>query len=218
MKRLLILLAAAALPTAARCAQQTGEPVPEVSVTADNPVPLTTVVPVQQPAVDVTVHALVDDESTKGLDRKQRRELKEKRFAARIDSLVQSRNYVFYPNSMQQAPDGVSELIYAGFYYFGVFTDHVEVHLPTERGISQYIEMLNFDSMSIRDYHAAHTQWGWNVTFGVMDGDSSVCVNLLVSTVTGESVLVLMTPTITMKYVGYLWWQRDDGPKLDRYR
>ena len=26
-----------------------------------------------------------------------------------------------------------------------------------------------------------------------------------------------MTPNLTMKYVGYLWWQRDDGPKLRRY-
>lgn len=215
MKRLFILLAAVCLPSASLLAQP-AQAVPEVSEAADSPAPGSSAVSVQQP-VDVTVHSLVDEASMKGLDRKQRRELKERLFAARIDSLVQSRNYVFYPNSMQQAPDGVTEQIYAGFYFFGVFTDHVEVHLPTERGVSQYIEMLNFDSMSIRDYHAARTQWGWNISFGVTDGDRNVCVNLLVSTVTGESVLVLMTPTITMKYVGYLWWRRDDGPKLHRY-
>lgn len=210
MKRLCILLAASLLPVTLLPAQP-------VSAGADNPVPQPPPTLVQQPAVDVTVHAVVDEEPMKGLDRKQRRELREKRFAARIDSLVQSRNYVFYPNSMQQSPDGETQLIYAGFYYFGVFTDHVEVHLPTERGFSQYIEMLNFDSMSLRDYHAARTQWGWNISFGVADGDRNVCVNLLVSTVTGESVLVLMTPNLTMKYVGYLWWQRDDGPKLRSY-
>lgn len=213
MKRLFILLAAVCFLPAALPAQA----VPAVLTGADSLPPLPIAEPVQQQTVDVTVHSLVDEASMKGLDRKQRRALREKLFAARIDSLVQSRNYVFYPNSMQQAPDGVTELIYAGFYFFGVFTDHVEVHLPTERGISQYIEMLNFDSMNIRDYHAARTQWGWNITFGVTDGDRNVCVNLLVSTVTGESVLVLMTPTITMKYVGYLWWRRDDGPKLHRY-
>ena len=210
MKRLCILLAASFLPVTLLPAQP-------VSAGADNPVPQPPPTLVQQPAVDVTVHAVVDEEPMKGLDRKQRRELREKRFAARIDSLVQSRNYVFYPNSMQQSPDGETQLIYAGFYNFGVFTDHVEVHLPTERGFSQYIEMLNFDSMSLRDYHAARTQWGWNISFGVADGDRNVCVNLLVSTVTGESVLVLMTPNLTMKYVGYLWWQRDDGPKLRSY-
>ena len=117
MKRLCILLAASLLPTTLLPAQQPAQPVSPVSAGADNSVPQPPPTLVQQPAVDVTVHAVVDEEPMKGLDRKQRRELREKRFAARIDSLVQSRNYVFYPNSMQQSPDGETQLIYAAVSY-----------------------------------------------------------------------------------------------------
>lgn len=45
---------------------------------------------------------------------------------------------------MQQLPGGMIRSIYADYFFFGVFVDHVEVHLPTERGITQYVEMLNF--------------------------------------------------------------------------
>ncbi len=90
----------------------------------------------------------------------------------KIDSLVQSRDYMFFPNTMQQIPGGMIRTIYADYFFFGVFVDHVEVHLPTERGITQYVEMLNFDSMSVRDYRAARVQWGWSVSFNVSDGNT----------------------------------------------
>ena len=79
---------------------------------------------------------------------------------------------MFFPNSMQQLPGGMIRSIYADYFFFGVFVDHVEVHLPTERGITQYVEMLNFDSMSVRDYRAARVQWGWSVSFNISDGNT----------------------------------------------
>ena len=100
---------------------------------------------------------------------------------------------MFFPNSMQQLPGGMIRSIYADYFFFGVFVDHVEVHLPTERGITQYVEMLNFDSMSVRDYRAAR-----------------------VSTATGETVLTLLTPDVTMRYVGWLWNKRVNDPRYRR--
>lgn len=191
---------------------------PQFSVEASgaDSVPQTTIVPVQQPAVQVVERTTVFEEPEKGMDRAQRRAYKAKVYAAKIDSLVQSRNYMFFPNSMQEIPGGMIRSIYADYFFFGMFVDHVEVHLPTERGITQYVEMLNFDSMSIRDYRAARTQWGWSVTFNIADGDALYHADFAVSTATGETVLTLLTPAVTMRYVGWLWNKRVNDPRYHR--
>ncbi|MFR0773706.1 MAG: hypothetical protein ACLSH3_07845 [Alistipes finegoldii] len=131
-----------------------------VGTSGADSIPQTTIVPVQQPPVRVVERTTVYEEPERGMDRAQRRAYRAKVYAAKIDSLVQSRNYMFFPNSMQEIPGGMIRSIYADYFFFGMFVDHVEVHLPTERGVTQYVEMLNFDSMSIRDYRAARTQWG----------------------------------------------------------
>ena len=76
--------------------------------------------------------------------------------------------------------------------------------------------MLNFDSMSVRNYQAARMQWGWAVAFNIADGDTLYHVDLAVSTSTGESVLTLIAPAVTMRYVGWLWDKRIDDPKFRR--
>lgn len=187
-----------------------------VATSGADSVPQTTIVPVQQPAVQIMERTTVYEEPEKGMDRAQRRAYKAKVYAAKIDSLVQSRNYMFFPNSMQEIPGGMIRSIYADYFFFGMFVDHVEVHLPTERGITQYVEMLNFDSMSIRDYRAARTQWGWSVTFDIADGDALYHADLAVSTATGETVLTLLTPDVTMRYVGWLWNKRVNDPRYRR--
>ncbi len=167
-------------------------------------IPQITVVPVQQAPTRIVEHTTVYEKPEEGMSRPERRAYRAKCFAAKIDSLIQSRNYLFFPNSMQEIPNGVSRTIYANYYFFGLFIDHVEVHLPTERGVSQYIEMLNFDSMTIRDYRASRTQWGWTISFNITDQDALYHVDLAVCTATGESVLTLITPSVTMRYIGYL--------------
>lgn len=179
-------------------------------------IPQATIVPVQQPPTQVVEHTTVYEEPTRGMDRAERRAYKAKVYAARIDSLVQSRNYMFFPNSMQEIPGGMIRSIYADYFFFGMFVDHVEVHLPTERGITQYVEMLNFDSMSIRDYRAARVQWGWSICFNIADGDALYHADFAVSTATGETVLTLMTPGVTMRYVGWLWNKRIADPRYHR--
>ena len=166
--------------------------------------------------VQVVEHTTVYEEPAAGMDRAQRRAYKARVYAAKIDSLVQSRDYMFFPNSMQQLPGGMIRSIYADYFFFGVFVDHVEVHLPTERGITQYVEMLNFDSMSVRDYRAARVQWGWSVSFNISDGNTLYHADFAVSTATGETVLTLLTPDVTMRYVGWLWNKRVNDPRYRR--
>lgn len=195
-----LLLAALAGPVAAQ--ENLAAAAPQFTVTADNPVPATTVVPVQRPAVQVGERTVIDDRSTRGMTREERRALKARRFAERIDSLVQSRDFISWPNSMQQVPGGTIHLIYNESYYFGLFVDHVEVHLPTERGVTPFVEALNFDSMRLKEYAASAIHGGWNIRFRIADGDACYIVDFVVSTLTGETILSLLTPTTSMRYVG----------------
>lgn len=198
------------------CTAVAQTPQAAVLPTADSIPPTTTVVPVQQPAVQVVERTTVYEEPARNLSRTQRRARRAEIFAQRIDSLVQSRNWMFFPNSMQEVPGGTIRQIYAGYFFFGMFVDHVEVHLPTERGISQYVEMLNFDSMSLGDYRSSRLQWGWCISLDIADGDHRYHAEFEISTVTGETVLTLIAPQLTMRYVGWLWNKRPDDPRYRR--
>jgi len=184
-------------------AQETAPAVTQqISVTTGNPVPQTTVVPVLQPDVTLDERTEQVEEPARGMTREERRAYRAQRFAERIDSLVQARDFIFWPNSMQQVPGGSMHLIYNGYYYFGLFVDHAEVHLPTERGVTPYVEVLNFDSMRLKDYAAASVHGGWNIRFRIADGDDCYIADFEISTVTGETILNLLTPTVSMRYVG----------------
>lgn len=198
------------------CAAVAQSPQFSVETSEVDSVPQTTIVPVQEPAVQVVERTTVYEEPTRGMNRAERRAYKAQAYAAKIDSLVQSRNYMFFPNSMQELPGGLIRSIYADYFFFGMFVDHVEVHLPTERGITQYVEILNFDSMSIHEYRAAREQWGWRITFDITNDDALYHVDLAVSTTTGETALTLLTPQVTMRYIGWLWNKRVDDPRYHR--
>ncbi len=212
--RLLLVLAASVGVTVSRAQSQ--QQLLTVSVPDSAQTAATTIVPVQEPAVRITEHTVRYDEPAHDMTRAERRAFRAQRFAARTDSLVQSRSYLFYPNSMQQLPGGLIRSIYAEYFYFGLLVDHVEVHLPTERGITQYVEMLNFDSMNIRNYRASRMQWGWCVTFDIADSEVNYAVQLAVSTATGETVLTLLTPQVTMRYVGWITGKWVDNPRYYR--
>lgn len=202
MKRIVLFVLFAAAGRLSAAQENPSAVTQQVTVTADNPVPTTTVVPVQQPAVQVDERTVLDEQSARGMTREERRALRARRFAERIDSLVQSRDFIFWPNSMQQVPGGTIHLIYNESYYFGLFVDHVEVHLPTERGVTPFVEALNFDSMRLKEYTAAAVHGGWNIRFRIADGDDCYIVDFVVSTLTGETILSLLTPTTSMRYVG----------------
>lgn len=154
-----------------------------------------TIAPMRKPSI----------RSDRTMDRTERRHLRAERFAAQIDSVISSRNYVFSPNSMQEIPNGSMQLIYADYFYLGIMEDHVEVHLPVVRGgAMQYIQVLNFDTFSVKNYQASRTGCGWNISFDITDDKTVFAVNMLVSTVTGETILTLLTMNNTMRYVGFI--------------
>ncbi|MDE5963629.1 MAG: hypothetical protein K2G58_06375 [Alistipes sp.] len=167
-------------------------------------VPQTAVVPVQQAPVRLSEHTTVYEVAGEGLNRVERRALRAKNYAACIDSLVQSHDYMFYPATMQEMPDGRVRSIYADYFFFGLFVDHVEIHLPVDRAASQYFERLNFDSMAISNYQVSRVQCGWMISFNVADGDTHYHACFNVSTATGETILTLITPSVTMRYTGRL--------------
>lgn len=201
---------------AAQARQEQVSPQFTLGTSAVDSVPQTTVVPVQQAPVRIVEHTTVYEDPARDMTRPERRAYRAKLYAQKIDSLVQSRNYMFFPNSMQEIPGGMIRSVYTDYYFFGMFIDHVEVHLPTERGITQYLYMLNFDSTSLSDYRAEHLPWGWRISFGFADGGAAYRAGFEVSTATGETVLTLEAPGLTMRYVGWLWDKRIDDPRFRR--
>lgn len=182
----------AATPTSAPVA-------PAAPVATSQPVPFTS-------APVVATSAPVQTSNDYTMDRVERRKLKQQRFAASIDSLVQSHNFRFLPNSMQELPGGWTQLIYNELYFVGIFKDHVEVHMPTVRGnVVQYIEILNFDTFEVKNYQVSRTQFGWSISFNMISGsDTNIAVSLMVYNLTGEAVLNLLTLSNTVRYVGYI--------------
>ncbi len=191
--------------TASRAARtHTASPqVADIRSSADS-VPQTAIVPVQQQPVRLTEYTTVYEAAGEGLNRVERRALRAKNYAACIDSLVQSHNYMFYPATMQEMPDGVVRTIYADYFFFGLFVDHAEVHLPIVRGGSQYLERFNFDSMAISNYQVSRVQCGWMISFDIADRDTHYHACFSVSTATGETTLTLITPSVTMRYGGQI--------------
>ncbi|MDE6046520.1 MAG: hypothetical protein K2G10_04400 [Alistipes sp.] len=179
-------------------------------------VPQTTIVPVLQAPERIVEHTTVYEQLSHPMSRAERRALRARQYAAHIDSLVESRSYLFYPNSMQEWPRGMIRSIYADYYFFGLLVDRVEMHMPAETGFAQNPWTFNFDSGAIRDYRAVRSASGWEVSFAFSDGKDDYRAELLISTLTGETLLLLAAPDVTMRYVGWLWNKRMGDPKFRR--
>lgn len=174
-----------------------------VSVSGNSGVPVTTVVPVQQQPASVVSYTTVMEPQPMRMTRAHRRAYKAEKFACSLDSLIRSRNFVFYPSTMQETPDGSMAYIVADHFYFGMFNDSAEVHLPTLNGSLDFIRMLNFDSF-VSDLRLYPYPSGLNITFALHNNGKDYFTRLVVSTVTGECVLMLATPETTMRYVGWV--------------
>ena len=61
-----------------------------------------------------------------------KREAKKEAFAADISRIVESRNYIFRPITMQNVVTGNTRDIFAYYLYVGVTGDKVVLHLPVE--------------------------------------------------------------------------------------
>lgn len=122
--------------------------------------------------------------------------------AFRIDSLVASRSFSFYPSAMQAAPDDQMRMIYVGYYYLYISPVDLEVHIPVEHAPTRYLTMLNFDSDSVVGYKSQKQLSEWVVKFSVARTDGKYDFQLVVSTITGEAELIVLGPDISMRYVG----------------
>lgn len=76
--------------------------------------------------------------------------------------------------------------------------------------------MLNFDSMSVRDYPGGPRAVGVVGLLQHFRRQRLYHADFAVSTATGETVLTLLTPDVTMRYVGWLWNKRVNDPKFRR--
>lgn len=174
----------------------------QISIAKDS-VPVTTIVPVQRG--DVVVNDTVRVDSVKQhLSRTERRRLRAEEFAWRIDSLVESRTFSFYPTTMQAMPEGEMRMVYAEYYYLLVSPMALEVHLPVERGLSQYISVLNFDNEGVADLRPEKYGSRWTLSFTARYYDEEYHFDFIISTITGEVVLTLQSPNYSMRYIGQI--------------
>lgn len=190
------------------------------SITASrDSVPVETIVPVMKPDY-TSVDTLTRDISADATPdtRAARRAQRAQQFAYGIDSLVASKSYAFYPTTMQAAPKGMMRMIYAEYFYLYFSPVDLEVHLPVERGVTQYVSMLNFDADTISGYEAAKHQSQWFISFSAVYEDDNYDFNFVISTVTGETILSVQGPSTAMRYIGTIGQRRQERSASQRRR
>jgi hypothetical protein len=165
-------------------------------------IPAATIVPALQPAAGV--RDTISDNATiqSRMTRTERRTKRAKDYAFKIDSLIATRAFAFYPTLMQAVPGGEIRQVYANYFYAYISPVDLEVHLPTEYGMAQQMSMLNFDTEHIGNYTAVKYLTQWSISFLAKDDGVEYSFSLDVSTITGRSVLNVESPKGTMRYVG----------------
>ena len=174
----------------------------QISIERDS-VPVTTIVPVEQPPYTLTDSiAQAAPSPEKFLSRREQRAERARLYAFSIDSLVATRSFAFYPTAMQAVPDGEIRMVYADYFYAYFSPVMVEVHLPMERGTMRQISIINFDSSEMEDFASAKFQTQWNISFSVDDRGKKYDFALVISTVTGQTELTIESPDGAMRYIG----------------
>ncbi|MBR2032384.1 MAG: hypothetical protein IKA04_09280 [Alistipes sp.] len=131
-----------------------------------------------------------------------RREARKVAYAAEIDDIVKSRNYIFRPITMQNVVAGNTRSIYAYYLFMGVSGDKVVLHLPVEF-TSYVIDTVNLDSF-VEGYTATLDGSNWRITFSFMNGTERWLAEIFLSNITGQTRLALVTPKGVMRYLGTL--------------
>ena len=131
-----------------------------------------------------------------------RREARKAAYAAEIDDIVKSRNYIFRPVTMQNVVTGNTRSIYAYYLFMGVSGDKVVLHLPVEF-TSYVIDTVNLDSF-VEGYTATLDGSNWRITFSFMNGSERWLAEIFLSNITGQTRLALVTPKGVMRYLGTL--------------
>ena len=131
---------------------------------------------------------------------KSEREARREAYAAEIDNIIHSRNYIFRPITMQNVVTGNTRSVFAYYLFLGVMDDKVIVHLPVEF-TSYIIDTINLDAY-IEDYTASMYDNNWRITFSFMNGSERWLAEIFLSNITGQTRLALVTPEGVMRYLG----------------
>ena len=133
---------------------------------------------------------------------KSEREARREAYAAEIDDIVRSRNYIFRPITMQNIVTGNTRSVFAYYLFMGVSGDKVVLHLPVEF-TSYVIDTINLDAF-IEGYTATLDGSNWRITFSFMNGSERWLAEIFLSYITGQTRLALVTPEGVMRYLGTL--------------
>ena len=133
---------------------------------------------------------------------KSEREARREAYAAEIDDIVRSRNYIFRPITMQNIVTGNTRSVFAYYLFMGVSGDKVVLHLPVEF-TSYVIDTINLDAF-IEGYTATLDGSNWRITFSFMNGSERWLAEIFLSNITGQTRLALVTPEGVMRYLGTL--------------
>ena len=152
--------------------------------------------------VGIVARAAVGETDGNGaqMTAKELREARQQNYSAEIDDIVQSRNYIFRPITMQNVVTGNTRSLFAYYMYAGVMNDKVVLHLPVEF-TSYVIDTVNLDSF-IEGYAATFDNGNWRITFSFMNGDERWLAEIFLSDITGQTRLALVTPRGVMRYLG----------------
>ena len=197
--------------------QQPDSLVQNISSACDS-IPAETIVPAMKPDFKSSDTATRDNPRPDPRTRAERRACRARDFSFGLDSLVATQSFAFYPTTMQAAPKGDMRMIYAEFYYVYISPVDLEVHMPVERGVTQYVSMLNFDTDSIGGYTATKHQTQWFISFSAAYDGQNYDFEIVISTVTGEAVLTIQGPATAMRYIGSIGKRLQEKTPSERRR
>ncbi len=153
------------------------------------------------------------DSASKQVARNEKQEARRQRRAERlaayerhIDSLVESRNFRFMPQTMQQLPAGMMRNLINPNYELTVMDGVVDVCLPFLKGYTPpyYPVVFNYILSSVQGYEAVKSNEGWHITFrSTMYTASEYTFTLEIYSRYGGATLTLSTPFYnSMQYSG----------------
>lgn len=145
-----------------------------------------------------------DSSCLKPLTRAERRKCRVQNMAFKLDSMITLQEFTFYPTTMQAAVNGEIRMIFADYCYMMLSPVDFEVHLPVERGVSQYLYMLSFDTAGVENYTAVKYLSEWRVSWQAKTEDDIYHFDMLVNTITSEVVVLVQSSSMAMRYVGVL--------------
>ena len=141
-------------------------------------------------------------DSAEATTAKARREARKEAFASSVSRIVESRNYIFRPITMQNVVTGNTRDIFAYYLFAAIAENKIVLHLPVEF-TSYVIDTINLDAY-IEDYVATLSDGNWRITFSFMNGAERWFAEFFLSTITGQTRLALVTPEGVMRYLGTL--------------